>query len=389
MSSYLEMTKTAPFEFLCLSRDTSQRRMIERVLGREGRVSWILLRPIGLHRYEEARAVAERALPKASNQPSGWLMRTLKLWHLRAQYAGARRLFQRRKSAVAVAWGASDGGRMAFMEGARAAGAQRLYLELAPLPGRITVDPRGVNALCSLPRTLEPYLAWADQHAPNRKAWRAARSDIRQRAASRSRVSDDGLPSLDEPFLFVPLQVPKDTQVRLFGGEFKSLDVFVSSLASAASSLPDGWHLRLKEHPSTQVSVAKAIRAAGTSRIWLDNDTDTFAQVAASRGVVTVNSSVGIQAFYFDKPVVVCGQTFWAIPGIATPAPDLGSLKDVFAKAETLGFDADARDAFMSYLSLVYFPAIDGTGSAASIAERLTGPDAYGFWRAGPRASTL
>ena len=161
------------------------------------------------------------------------------------------------------------------------------------------------------------------------------------------------------------------------------------SLASAASSLPDGWHLRLKEHPSTQVSVAKAIRAAGTSRIWLDNDTDTFAQVAASRGVVTINSSVGIQAFYFDKPVVVCGQTFWAIPGIATPAPDLESLKDVFAEAETLGFDADARDAFMSYLSSVYFPATDGIGSAASIAERLAGPDAYGFWRVGPRASTL
>ncbi|MDD9994021.1 MAG: hypothetical protein OXP75_19660, partial [Rhodospirillales bacterium] len=170
------MTKTAPFEFLCLSRDLSQRRMIERVLGREGRVSWILLRPISLRRYKEARAVAERALVNAPNPPSSWLMRTLKLWHLRAQYAGARRLFQRRGSAVAVAWGGSDGGRMAFMEGARAAGARRLYVEHAPVPGRITVDPRGVNALCSLPRTLEPYLAWADKHAPDRKAWRAARS---------------------------------------------------------------------------------------------------------------------------------------------------------------------------------------------------------------------
>ncbi len=378
------MTKTAPFEFLCLSRDLSQRRAIERVLGREGRVGWILLRPISLRRYEEARAVAERALANAPNRPSSWLMRTFKLWHLRAQYAGARRLFQRRGSAVAVAWGGSDGGRMAFMEGARAAGAQRLYLELAPLPGRITVDPRGVNALCSLPRTLEPYLAWADKHAPDRKAWRKAQSDIRQRTVSRLRVSDDGLPPLDEPFLFVPLQVPNDAQLRLFGGEFKSVDDFVSSLASAASSLPEGWHLRLKEHPSTQVSVVEAIRAASTSRIWLDNDTDTFAQVAASRGVVTVNSSVGIQALYFDKPVVVCGQTYWAIPGITTSAPDLDNLKDVLAEAEVLSFDEDARDAFMSYLSLVYFPAIDGDESAASIAERLAGPDGYGFWRVGP-----
>ena len=333
-------------------------------------MNWILVRPMSLHRYREARMIAERALANAPRQPSGWLMRAFKLWHLRAQYAGARRLFERRREAVAVAWGGSDGGRMAFMEGARAAGARQLYLEHAPVPGRITVDPRGVHALCSLPRTLEPYLAWAEQHAGDRKAWLEARSDIRQRAKFGSKVSDDKLPSLNAPFLFVPLQVPCGD--------------FVSTLVLAASSLPDGWHLRLKEHPSTRVSVVEAIRAAGTSKICLDNDTDTFAQVAASRGVVTVNSSVGIQAFYFDKPVVVCGQAFWATLGVATPAPDLDSLKDVLAEAEALGFDADARDVFMSYLSSVYFLAIDGTGSAASIAERLAGPDDYGFWRIGP-----
>ena len=344
--------------------------MIERVLGREGRVSWILLRPISLRRYEEARVVAERALANAPNQPSSWLTQTLRLWHLRAQYAGARRLFRRRRSAVAVAWGGNDGGRMAFMEGARAAGARRLYVEHAPVPGRITVDPRGVHALCSLPRTLEPYLAWADQHVRDRKTWREARSDIRQRAKFVPKVSDDKLPSLSAPFLFVPLQVPCDD--------------FVATLVLVASSLPDGWHLRLKEHPSTRVSVVEEIRAADTPQIWLDNDTDTFSQVAASRGVVTVNSSVGIQAFYFDKPVVVCGQAFWAIPGIATPAPDLESLKVVLAEAEELGFDVDARDAFMSYLSSVYFPAIDGIGSTASIAERLAGPDPYGFWKVEP-----
>ena len=259
---------------------------------------------------------------------------------------------------------------MAFMEGARAAGARRLYVEHAPVPGRITVDPRGVHAFCSLPRTLEPYLAWADKFAPDRKAWRAARSDIRQRAKSRPKVRDNKLPSLKMPFLFVPLQVPCDD--------------FVSTLASAADSLPDGWHLRLKNHPSARTSATEAILAVGQSRICLDNDTDTFAQVAASRGVVTVNSSVGIQAFYFDKPVVVCGQAFWAIPGIATPAPNRDSLRGVLAEAEALGFDADARDAFMSYLSSVYFPAIDGDESAASIAERLAGPDEYGFWRVGP-----
>ena len=264
---------------------------------------------------------------------------------------------------------------MAFMEGARAAGARRLYLEHAPVPGRITVDPRGVHALSSLPRSVEPYSAWADKVAPDRKAWRAARDDIRQRAKSRILVGDDELlpPPLKAPYLFVPLQVP--------------CDAFVSTLALAADSLPDGWHLRLKDHPSARTSAVEALGAADRSRICLDNHNGTFTQVAASRGVVTDSSSVGIQAFYFDKPVVVCGQTYWAIPGIATPAPEIDSLKAILAEAEALGFDADARDAFMTYLSSVYFPAIDpipGAESAASIAERLAGADAFGFWRVEP-----
>ena len=364
------MTKVVSYEFFCLSRNISQRRIIERVLGREGRVNWIMVRPMSLGPYKEAHEVTEAALANALNQPSGRMMRAFKLWQLRAQYAGARRLFRHRNSAIAVAWGGNKGGRMAFMEGARAAGARRLYLEHAPVPGRITVDPRGVHARSSLPRTIEPYIAWADKFASDRKVWRSARNDIRQRANSRFRVGDEKFRCPEAPFLFVPLQVP--------------CDAFVSTLASAASSLPDGWYLRLKEHPSTRTSAAEEIRAADPHRIFLDNCSDTFAQVAASRGVVTVNSSVGIQAFYFDKPVVVCGQTFWAIPEVATLAPNLDKLKDVFAEAETLRFDTDARDVFMTYLSEVYFLTIDGSGSAANIAERLAGADSYGFWSVEP-----
>ena len=124
-----------------------------------------------------------------------------------------------------------------------------------------------------------------------------------------------------------------------------------------------------------------AILAADPHRLLSDNQGDTFAQVAASRGVVTTNSSVRIEAFYFDKPMVVCGQVFSEIPGAASPAPFLDGLKDVLAKVEALRFDADARDVFMSYLSSVHFLTIHGSGSSASIAERLVGADPYGFWR--------
>ena len=377
------MFEEIPFNFVCLSRDVSQRRVIERILRREGRIIWIVLRPLSFRNYKESSTVAERALNHSPKQPSSKFARTIKLFHLKLQYAGARRFFERHSSAVAVAWSALDGGRLAFMEGARAAGVQTLYLELAPVPDRISVDPIGVNEKNSLPRQLEPYFEWANDHLRDRKVWYKDKNDVQQRVSRCPRISSRNLPSLEDPYLFVPLQVPNDTQLRLFGGEFKTVDVFVSALVEAAKSLPDNWYLRLKEHPSSKTSVSKTVATnSSATRVWLDNDTDTFAQVASSRGVVTVNSSVGLQAFYFDKPVVVCGRAFWGIPEIATMALDLQSLKNRFSEVEALKFNQDARDAFMSYLYSVYFLSVNGKDfTGASIAVRLAGTDKYGFWR--------
>jgi len=192
------------FHFICLSRDPSQRRMIERILLREGKVRWIVLRPLSVRYYKEGRVVAERALTSSGQCTSGKFVRAIRLFHLQLQYAGARRFFERHNSAVAVAWGALDGGRYAFMEGARAADVPTLFLEHAPIPNRLTVDPVGVNAKSSLPRQLAPYLKWAADHVIDRKGWYAGKNDIQQRVASRSRMSSRNVPPLEESFRFVP-----------------------------------------------------------------------------------------------------------------------------------------------------------------------------------------
>ncbi|MFD1808108.1 hypothetical protein ACFSHQ_08015 [Gemmobacter lanyuensis] len=72
----------------------------------------------------------------------------------------------------------------------------------------------------------------------------------------------------------------------------------------------------------------------------LDNATDSFAQIAASRGVVTLNSSMGLQAFFHDKPVITLGQAFFNIAGLVDHAADQTALNHLFAKAPDRGYDA-------------------------------------------------
>jgi capsular polysaccharide export protein len=93
-----------------------------------------------------------------------------------------------------------------------------------------------------------------------------------------------------------------------------------------------------------------------TGRVVLDNGSDSFAQLAASRGVVTLNSSMGLQAFFHDKPVVTLGRAFFALPGLVTPAGNQTALNAAFAGAESLTFDPAFRARFMNWLDQVYYP---------------------------------
>ena len=108
--------------------------------------------PLNFHDFPETTARVTEALARAKRQPTGPVARWLKRQLLRGQYNWARRHFAKHPDQIALAWNGLTGSRMCFLQGARDAGAPTLYAELAPLPGRITLDPAGVNAEGSAPQ---------------------------------------------------------------------------------------------------------------------------------------------------------------------------------------------------------------------------------------------
>lgn len=308
--------------------------------------------PLRFCDWPETPARVALALARAKRQPKGVLMRWLKRQLLRGQYNWARTYFTRHPDHVAVAWNGLTGSRLCFLQGARDAGAPVLHAELAPLPGRITLDPAGVNAEGSVPQ--DP--AFFRTHAAPAD-WRKAGAGLTARTSRRADVGQTGNALPAYPFLFCPLQVPDDSQVTLFAGWCGGMAGFLAALAQAAPQLPEGWHLRLKEHPSAKTSLAPQLAPLlATGRAVLDNDTDSFAQIAASRGVVTLNSSMGLQAFFHDKPVITLGRAFFALPGLVTPAADQPALNALFTTPDQFGHDEDLRAAFLGWLDQVYYP---------------------------------
>ena len=72
--------------------------------------------------------------------------------------------------------------------------------------------------------------------------------------------------------------------------------------------------------------------------------------------VLAVNSSVGLEAMFFDKPVAACGDCFLAIDGIAAKATTLKDIERIMADPDTVKYDAEARHAFFELSRQVLLP---------------------------------
>ena len=323
--------------------------------GVEGASRRLPMIPLSFRDWPETDARVATALARAKRQPKGALQAWLKRQLIRGQYNWARRYFTRHPDHLALAWNGLTGSRMAFLAGARDAGAPTLHTELAPLPGRITLDPLGVNAEGSVPQDPAFFRAYAE--TTDTAEWRSIGAGLTARSSRRADVGQGSGALPDTPFLFCPLQVPDDSQVTLFAGWCGGMAGFLAALEQAARHLPPGWHLRVKEHPSAKIPLTPLLAPLiATGRVVLDNATDSFAQIAASRGVVTLNSSMGLQAFFHDKPVITLGQAFFNIPGLVDHAADQTALNHLFAKAPDGGYDASLRAAFLTWLDRAYYP---------------------------------
>ena len=373
--------------FTCLNPRKTKKWQMQRMLETAGLVRFVSFAPLGLTYYPETNERAAKALETAIKKPRGVFMRWAKLSLLKRQYAGCRAYFERTPNTVAVAWNGLNGTRRVFMDAAKDAGNRTLFFELSPFADRITIDPKGVNFANSLPRDPTSYTAWAASSGANLQSWHGLRDTITQRQPATSHAGADIAPRINAPFVFVPLQVPGDSQLRLYGGVFKTVKQFVDTILDVAHNCPDGWEIRIKEHPSAAPLVKAAIDASGARNVVLDNITDTFEQVKQAELIVTVNSSVGMEAMFFEKSVVACGDCFWAMEGIAASAKTPQALAGVLADPGAVTFNAQARKAFLSYLDQCYYPKVS-IPKRAYITALIADPDHTGMWGTHGRGHT-
>jgi capsular polysaccharide export protein len=187
---------------------------------------------------------------------------------------------------------------------------------------------------------LVEYAAWLRRLVVQRRG-------ERQAAAAIAELGRAGNPT----YLF-PLQLDDDYQIREHS-PFRSLRAAIEPvLASFARSAPRAAHLVVKLHPldSGIYDWTGIVRHAGvalgiSSRLTILDGGVIERVVALSRGIVTVNSTVGTLALAAGRPVMTLGSAIYDMPGLTFQ----GSLDAFWSEAEPP--DPTLFDAFRRVLA--------------------------------------
>jgi capsular polysaccharide export protein len=124
-------------------------------------------------------------------------------------------------------------------------------------------------------------------------------------------------------YILVPLQVASDSQISM-GSHYPGMEPFIEDLIrSFASHGRPQDVLAFKHHPRDRGynHYGKLIRqladAHGISdRVLYFHDGALGPILKRARAVLTINSTVGLQALYHGRPTKVLGQTFYNMPGL-------------------------------------------------------------------------
>jgi capsular polysaccharide export protein len=155
-------------------------------------------------------------------------------------------------------------------------------------------------------------------------------------------------------FYLAPLQVFNDAQVTVHADGLDGVEHFIeSTLSSFACHAPQDTLLVFKHHPMdrgyrdyTRLIRASARQAGVADRVLYIHDQHLPSLLDHARGVVLVNSTVGMSALHHGAPTIVRGRALYDMPGLTYR----GSLDEFWVEAPEHRPDRRLYQSFRSRL---------------------------------------
>lgn len=217
-----------------------------------------------------------------------------------------------------------------------------------------------------------PHYRSHQLHHPLRTYAGIARRLLRRRA-ERAEGARAMAAAAGRPFWLFAMQMETDFSIRAYS-RYPDMDTpLAETVASFARHAPAEGHLIVKVHPldpcvkDWRRILGRIARAEGAAeRVHLAHDGKGDEMMRGARGMLTVNSTMGLRALVLGVPAKALGQAVWDVPGLAHQGPldrfwDEAAPPDPALRADFLA----ALQAFTQVRGVFY----GRQGMAAAVAE--------------------
>ncbi|GAB6033904.1 capsular polysaccharide export protein, LipB/KpsS family [Galenea microaerophila] len=225
-----------------------------------------------------------------------------------------------------------------------------IYFETGPLPGYSVVDPEGVDFYAAIPREIDFYKNYPCH------------------LSQTDRIHFTPLPKtkdLPDHYIFIPFQVVEDSNIYLHSPWIKDMRALYAEIEALAEQFPQ-QHFVIKPHPACPEDYSDLMHKNHPQIHFLLNH-PTTELVQHADAVITVNSTVGMEALIAHKKVIVLGQAIYGFEGLTQPVTNRAQLVSALKSLNEWSLDEAAIDHFLCYLQQDY--AIPGDAMRAPSTE--------------------
>ena len=187
----------------------------------------------------------------------------------------------------------------------------------------------------------------------NESTWR-----IRRAISARPSQWDSFKP--EEKYVYFPLHVQPEMSTMTFAPFY--LDQ-LSILENLSKSLPTGYRLLVKEHPSMlgrrKGSYYERIRSLPNA-ILVSPFVDSFKITNNAEMIFTITGTVGLEGLIMKKPVIVLGSTFYRFCPLTISAMDVAPTQWPRLIADTLAVYQHDEEVLITFLGALFERAFCG-----------------------------
>lgn len=246
-----------------------------------------------------------------------------------------------KKSEAIVIWNGQRFPENLIMNIAKYFKKKTIFFEVGFFPNTTVIDPKGVNFYNSVVRDINFY-----------KNYPIKEETLPKSINKRNHLIKRKLEYIELPkkYIFVPFQTSFDTQIVYNSPWIKSMPMLFDIIEQIANKTKTIF--LFKEHPHERDFTYEELhkRAENNPFIKFANANETYELIKKSEAIITINSTVGLEALLMNKKVIVLGNAFYALDKITKKASNIDELEDIIKNLDKWKVESDLMKRFLSYL---------------------------------------